>query len=139
MVAIAEVKMALAAVLETVPGIQKVKYRVPRAIAAGDMPLGLVMTGPATYSAVGAATDVDLPTRTYLVRLYVAHISAGVSGEIEALVEPFLESVPAALAANPRLNRTVLRARVVRDSGVRTLPFQREEYLGTEFSVEVET
>jgi hypothetical protein len=69
----------------------------------------------------------------------VAHISAGVSGEIEALVEPFLESVPAALAANPRLNRTVLRARVVRDSGVRTLPFQREEYLGTEFSVEVET
>ncbi len=139
MVAIATVKAALAAVLEQVAGIRKAAYRVPRSLAPADLPLALVLTGPATYEAVGAPTAADLQTRTYLVRLFVAHISAGADGEIEAAVEPFFQSVPAALAADPRLGRTVLQARVVRDEGVRTLEFIAQEYLGTQFHVEVRT
>lgn len=129
----------MASTLANVDGIESAEYRVPRSIAAADLPLALVLTGPASYSAVGALTDVDLPTRTYIVRLYVAAIAAGADGEIEALVEPFFDSVPAAIAANPRLTRTCLGARVIRDTGVGVLNFAGQAYLGTEFSVEVKT
>lgn len=139
MVAIASVKAAIASILGGVSGIRSAVYRVPRSIAAAELPLALVLTGPATYDAAGPPTDVDLPTRTYVIRLYVAGIGAGADGEIEALVEPFLISVPAALAANPRLNRTAMQALVVRDDGVRVLSFQGQEYLGTQFDVEVKT
>jgi hypothetical protein len=138
-VTVTAVKAAIVAVLDTIEGLARNEYRVPRSIARADLPLGLVMTGPATYDAVGTDTDVDLPTRIYRIRIYVAPISAGADGEIEALVEPFFGSVPAAFAADPRLGRTVLRAKITRDQGVKTLPFAQQDYIGTEFDLEVRT
>ena len=139
MVTITEVKAAIVDVLDTIDGLERNEYRVPRSITRADLPLGLVLTGPATYDAVGTGTDVDLPTRTYRIRIYVAQIAQGADGEIEALVEPFFVSVPAAFRVDPRLDHTVLRATILRDSGVKTLPFAGQEYIGTEFDLEVRT
>lgn len=134
---VAEVKAALAALLATVSGVQRAQAYAPRNITAADLPMALAFTGPAQYGSVGADTDIDVPARTYVVRIYVTPTAAGVSGEAEQAVEPFLSSVPAAIAAKPTLNRVVLRARVVSDTGCIVLRYQDQEYLGVEFRIEV--
>jgi len=134
---IAAIKTQLAAIEETIDGVQRAEAYAPRTINAADLPMFLNFTAQGQYAGIGPASDADLDTRTLLLRLYVKPAGSGIDGEAEAACEPFFARVKAAFADKPRLNRTCMVATLTGDGGVQILLYQGQPYIGIEFTMEV--
>lgn len=135
---IADIKNALQSILAAVEGVNRAYAYAPASLPPGDLPAAIPFTGQAQYSRSGYQTNPS-PDRTFTINLYGKQVGQGIDGEAERLLEPFLERIPAALAANPRLGlENVWLATLQRDSGVVVLTFAEEKYIGVAFTVLVE-
>jgi hypothetical protein len=135
---ISDIKTALADVLADVSGVSRSYAYAPASLPPGDLPATVVFTGQAEYSRSGYQTAVS-PDRTFTINLYVQPMGQGIDGEAERLLEPFLSSIPTALAAQPRLGLAeVWLVTLQRDSGAAVLTLAGEQYIGASFTVLVE-
>lgn len=134
---VSTVRAAIAQVAGSISGVKRAFAYAPASLVATDLPVAVVFTGPATYLERGYGVEGE--TREYLLRLYVAAVQQGLSGDAESLCIPFFAAVRAAFPPGARLGRLsgVLEARLTGDQGVSILPFLNQPYLGIEFRVEV--
>lgn len=143
---IADIKTALQTILASVDGINRTYAYPPRSVPVSDLPAAVVFTGPAQYDNQVLGRMNRLETRTFLVRVYVKPIAAGIDGEAEQAVEPFLRSVPAAFQNRLGLPGEdgkdlpfVQQATASSDQGVRVMEHNGDNFLGAEVRIEVET
>jgi hypothetical protein len=144
---ITAVKTRLTEIQAAITGVKRAYVNAPMSIPEEDLPLFMNYTGP-------AANDYDLygdgeinEAREFVMRLYVAPIQSGLSGEAEAKVEPFFPLVYAAFAARPGLSSAVTGhtsplagikfAFITADGGVSVLPFAGGNFIGAEFRIRV--
>jgi len=129
---IATIGAAIAAIGATVSGMVSAGDPPPEKLDSAEMPALYVFTGPATYDT--ATYGFHRETRQYRVRVAVAPEGQATPPVIEARVRTLLPLVSAAFIAAPTLNRTVLQATVLGDSGVILLP----EYGAVGFELRLE-
>lgn len=132
--AIDAIKNELATIQSGITGVKRAYAQAPASINPADLPAMVNFTGAAVYDNVSLKkTRVE---RTFLMRLFVAPVSGGISGETERLCEPFFERVRAAFAPST-LDGTVSNARLTADRGVSVLPYGGGQYIGIEFELTV--
>lgn len=142
---VATVKTRLAAIQETISGVKRAYAQPPLSLPASDLPAMVNFAGAATHEWRVAGNDVDLETRAYLMRLYVAPLTTGVPGEMERLCEPFFVSVRDMFAARPGLglgtkgsHLTGVQLAILQgDSGVSVMTYGGAQYVGVEFRLQV--
>lgn len=139
-------KTRLAAIGATISGVKKTYTEAPASLPPGDLPILILFTGPVT--AFGRISEqLAEETRTYTLRLYVRPIQAGVGGEAERAVEPFLTSLRDAFLSHPALGLGTALSQMpfiesstwLGDGGIVVLPFAGENYLGAEFRLSVKS
>jgi len=136
---ISTVKAALAETLAGVTGLTSIYTTAPANLDNAELPALVIFAGAGQWQRTGLNQPMVEERRTYLLNLYVQAVQAGAYGEAEAAVEPFLSRIPAALGLAPRLGETsVLLATLTADKGISVMPYGGVEYLGVEFTVEVE-
>jgi len=123
---------AIAVIGATVTGIVQATDPPPEKIDSAEMPALYVFTGPATYDT--STYGFHRETRQYRVRVAVAPEGQATPPVIETRVRTLLPLVNATFIAAPTLNRTVLQATVLGDSGVILLP----EYGAVGFELRLE-
>ena len=133
------VKAKLVEIQEAIPGITRAFAYAPHNISNSDLPAIVNFTGPANYDTVLVGTDVIYETRTYLMRLFVKSIAAGLSGEVERDIEPFISLVPSYFASRPDFEdlEGVLENKILGDGGIQVFKYGGQDYLGVEFRIEI--
>ncbi len=134
-----QVRERLAEIQRTVTGVKRAYAWAPQALPDGDLPLFCTFTGPATVALLSETLLEE--TRTWLMRLYVKNVQAGIDGEAEKMVDEFLLSVRDAFLSHPLLGNGVLdaalpfvkRAAWMGDNGIQVLTYAGQPYLGAEF------
>ena len=121
--------------------------RAPFTIAESDLPAALHSVRQATHDTDSMGELINQETRTMLIRVLVKPIGAGISQEIEEVVEPYLNTMIQALLARPSLTSPVSaaplagiqRMTLVSDSGITVIPYPTAEtqYLGLEFTIKI--
>lgn len=121
--------------------------RAPMDIDQTKLPVALHYIRQASHDQEIRGENLNLESRTILIRLLVVQIQSGVSGEAEEEVEPWIELLGKALLARPSLTSPVQEeplARVqkmslVTDSGVIVIPYPTEvtRYLGVDFTLNI--
>lgn len=111
---------------------------MPNSIPPSDLPFFGNFTGQAAYGRQ-QGSDLDIVTRSYTMRLFVAELGQGIPGEIERLCEPFFESVRDKFDGLPRLDNLngVRDAKILSDSGAGVLQYAGETFIGIEFKLQV--
>jgi hypothetical protein len=145
MTTLQQVRERLAEIQRTVTGVKRAYAWAPQSLPDSDLPLFCTFTGPATVTML-AETLLE-ETRTWLMRLYVKNVQAGVDGEAEKAVDEFLLSVRAAFLAHPLLGNGnkdstlafVERAAWMGDNGIQVLTYAGQPYLGAEFRLNLVT
>jgi len=136
---ISTVKTAFATTLTGVTGLTSIYTTAPANLDNAELPALVIFAGPAQWRRTGLNEPMVEESRTYLLNLYVQPVQAGAYGEAEAAVEPFLSRIATALGNAPRLGESsVLLATLTGDKGISVMPYGGVEYLGVEFTVEVE-
>lgn len=136
---ISTVKMAFATTLAGVTGLTSIYTTAPANLDNAELPALVIFAGPGQWSRTGLNDPLVDDRRTYFLNLYVKAVQAGAYGEAEAAVEPFLSRIATALGNAPRLGSdSVLLATLRGDKGISVMPYGGVEYLGVEFTVEVE-
>lgn len=145
---ISAIKTRLAEIQAAISNIKRAYANAPFSIPEGDLPLFINFTGPSQndYDIYGDGEINE--TRDFLMRLYVAPIEQGLSGEAEKAVEPFFPLVYAAFGARPGLSSAttghtspldgVKYSFIVSDGGISVLPFAGANYIGAEFKLRVQ-
>lgn len=142
---IADVKERLASIVLETPGIKRAYACAPQSLPDSDLPLVVIFTGVSIWSTISDGLAEE--TRTYLIRLYVAPIQSGYDGEAERRVEPYLDTLRAAILKHPHLGNSLtgetlpgVRECVYNgDTGIAVLPYAGQNYLGAELRVNVST
>jgi len=134
--AIETIKTQLATIQSNITGIKRAYAQAPNSLPPADMPVMVNFTGAAALDDLGGYQQTI--SRTYKMRLYVAPLGSGISGEAERLCEPYFERVWQQFAARPGLENLtgVLNAQILRDSGVIVLDYAGERYIGIEFALQ---
>lgn len=125
--------------------------QAPMSLAETDLPTWIIFTRP---GAGRVPPDQGMnrlwyETRDFECRLYVAFGQAGIDGEAERMVEPYLDPALALIHSHPLLQEDtapdlcpgVQRGYYVKDTGVTTIPFGKPapaNYVGCVFTVRVE-
>lgn len=138
------------AIVDSIPArFVRANAQAPMSLAETDLPTWNVFTGPASYPDPPDRSDDRLAheTRDFYACLYVCRSQAGISGEAERRVEPYLDSArnliqSHALLARDRLASVVpgiLRAYLLRDDGITQLKFGVEpvNFDGLRFTIRV--
>ena len=116
-----------------------------------DLPLWIIFAAPATYP---WPPDVSMnrfatETRDFDCVLYVCIAQAGIDGEAERKVEPYLDAARNLIQIHPLLYSNnmaqivpgIMRAGLVRDSGIASLRFNPRDpstYAGVRYTIRVE-
>lgn len=144
---ITAVKTRLSEIQAAITGVKRAYLNAPLSIPESDLPLFINYTGQAQndYELYGDGEINE--AREFIMRLYVAPIQAGISGEAEAKVEPFFPLVYAAFGARPGLSSAttghtsplagIKFAFIMADGGVSVLQFAGESFIGAEFRIRV--
>lgn len=119
--------------------------RAPHDIAQTDLPVALHYIRGADHSQEDKGQLIDVEEREVIIRVLVVPIQEGISGEAEETVEPLINLMNQALLSRPSLTTPtsptpmpgLQRMRLVRDSGIVTIPYpdQTTLYLGVEFTL----
>ncbi len=127
------------------------KAQAPASLTETDLPTWIFIPKDATYPVPPDQTDGRLAqeTRDFELRLYVTIAQSGIDGEAQRKVEPYLDYGRDHIQkhvllwdGNPYHEVPgLLRAYLVRDSGVATLRFGSQDqplYVGISYTVRVE-
>jgi hypothetical protein len=145
-----EIRERLAAIQRTIEGVRRAYEYAPKSLPSSDLPAFVNFVGPAMANWQALGSDYDQEGRTFVMRLFVKGAQQGVDGEAERACEPFLESVRDGFSGRPGLGLGhssgsagrpldgVMGAYLAGDSGISTLLFAGEEYLGIEFRLMVQ-
>lgn len=134
------------------PTVQHVRAnaQAPMSLAETDFPTWIIFTGPATYPIPGDQTDRRLAkeTRDFTASLYVGIAQAGIDGEAERKVQPYVNTARNIIQRHVRLwdgdplheVPGVQRGYLIRDTGIATLRFGSApvQYLGISYVVRVD-
>ena len=133
------VKTKLAEIEAAITAVKKTFAQAPHSLSAADLPAFVNFTGAATHDWRAGGSEVDIETRTYLLRLYVKPVGDGMAGEGERVCEPFFAGVRDYLAARPGLERLtgVQLATLVGDGGVQVFQYGGLQFYGIEFRLQV--
>lgn len=124
--------------------------QAPMSLPESDLPVWILFTGGATYPSPSDQSDFRLTheTRDFICCLYVCLVQAGIDGEAERKVEPYLDYSRNLIQSHPLLYDGnisdivpgIMRAYVVRDEGIAVLPFGSpvQKYAGLRFTIRVE-
>lgn len=117
----------------------------PASLPESDLPAFVNFTGPTlAMQSIGGAFYRE--KRQINCRLYVAPVQAGVDGEAERKVEPFIESGMRCFLQHTSLGdgnpadliEGILTFTYLGDTGVTVLRYAGQDYLGVEFRVAAE-
>lgn len=124
--------------------------QAPMSIAETDLPTWILFTGGAVYPTPPDQTvdRLSKETRDFQCCLYVMLQTAGIDGEAERRVEPYIDYARNLIQSHPLLydgnisDRVpgIMRAYVVRDEGIVVLPYGNpvQKYDGLRFTIRVE-
>jgi hypothetical protein len=140
-----DIKSRLALIQEQIEGVRRAYTYGPDTLPPGDLPLFVTFIGPAQDDWKNWGADYDMETRQFLMRLYVMEEGAGITGESERNVTPFLERVRDMFAARPGLGTGVvgtqlagvMEAQFMGDKGISILPYGGDGFIGAEFTLQV--
>lgn len=132
---------------ETVVGITGVKRayaRGPMSLPDSDLPCFVNFAGN-TQSVQWLGGFFYLEKRIFKCRLYVTPVQSGISGEAEAMVEPFIDLGMRQFLAHQSLGDGeeadfipgVQSVTYLGDSGITTMQYAGSPYLGVEFQIVV--
>lgn len=119
-------------------------------LSEADFPTWIFFTGPASYPVPSDQTNKRLAkeTREFTASLYVGIAQAGIDGEAERKVQPYVDSARNMIQRHARLwdgdpaheVPGVQRAYLMRDSGVSVLRFgdAAVRYLGVSYVIRVD-
>jgi hypothetical protein len=124
--------------------------QAPMSLAETDLPTWILFTGPASYPTPPdqSVDRLAKETREFYACLYVCLVQAGIDGEAERKVEPYIEYARNLVQSHPLfydgnisdIVPGIMRAYVTKDEGIAVLsygsPVQR--YAGLRFSLRVE-
>lgn len=136
--------------LTKLPTAQAMKAfaEAPMSLSETDLPTWILFTGAASYPNPPDQTVDRLTkeTRDFQCCLYVCLTQAGVDGEAERLVEPYIDYARNMIQSHPLLYDGNLadvvpgiqRAYLVRDEGIVVLPYNNQKYDGLRFTIRIE-
>lgn len=138
-----DVRQRLAEIQSGIVGVRRAYVWAPQSLADTDLPAFCTFAGPATVNST-SETFVE-ETRTWLMRLYIKPVLQGIDGEAEKAVEPFLERVRDAFLSHPLLGKNIRdsvlpwirKTAWLGDSGIQVLSYAGQNYLGSEFRLNV--
>lgn len=140
-VSVEEQREALADIYGDVPDLRTVFTRFPDAIQPAHLPAVLLVPGEARN--ISESHQHMQLLRTWTARIYVANWPSNSSGRMEELAEPWLDTLPLALAAYPVVHLSDGRAfnvQAVRTSGVVPLTYLApQQYAGVVQTFQTET
>lgn len=140
------VRSRLATLQRAIPGIVTANAQLPKgSINTADLPLFMTFVRDADYNTEALGSDDVLVTRTYLMWLMVKPVAEGESGEGEALVEPYVETVSNYFLSRPTLNNLIgiVSANLISDTGPKRMVWPGTPtnpigvYWGAEFRLDV--
>jgi hypothetical protein len=111
--------------------------RSPIPIPPANIPCGFVSAGPATYRDAGG---IFYTTRQYTLTMLFQFLPHDLLGVNEEYAELFFPAWLSYFASRPSLDAlaSVLSARIVSDTGIGGINYLGDNYIGTEFLIEVE-
>jgi hypothetical protein len=120
----------------------------PMSLSETDLPIMIMYTGAGSYPVPPDQTVDRLAkeTRDFACCLYVSLVQAGIDGEAERKVEPYIDYVRNLVQSHPLLYDGnisdivpgIMRAYVVRDDGIVILPYGNSKYDGLRFIIRIE-
>lgn len=139
------IKSRLAELERTVPGIKRAYTNAPASLPPVDLPIFCNLVGPATYTKLGETLLEE--TRLFYARLYVKSIQGGIDGEAEAAVTEHLIAVRDMFISHPHLGKGTVgsaldfveNSEYLGDGGVMVMQFSGDQFLGSEFRINVTT
>ena len=130
-----------------ITGIKRAYVNAPMSLPESDLPLFCNFIGPSTTDYDQYGDGDALQMREFTMRLYVMIAQAGVNGEAEKKVEPYIPLVYAAFLARPGLSSAttghtaplagIRGAFIYSDGGISVLPFAGQDFIGCEFKLRV--
>lgn len=118
-------------------GIAKCPTELPASLNANDLPVALVLAGPAQWNA--HAIGLRRQIRTWTVRVFVKPVALGIGVDegYKACFAP-LNALGHTFLADLSLGNTIDEIRQpFQDSGVKVLEYGNIEYHGFEFSLDI--
>ena len=124
--------------------------QAPQTLADSDLPVWIIFTKAATYPVPPDSSEDRKwhETRDFDCKLFVEHGQAGIDGEAEAKVEPYLDPALTLIHNHPLLQSDtapllcpgIQRGYLVNDKGVTTLVYGKagDQYVGLWFTLRVE-
>lgn len=153
---LAKTKKAIAGMLSTlfvldsqgIPTLQHVRANAeaPMSLADTDLPTWIIFTGAAQYFRDRSVDRLSKEVRDFHLCLYVIQSQAGLDGEAERRVEPYLDYSRNLIQQHPLFYDGVIgdivpgiqEAYLIKDDGIVILPFNNQKYDGLRFTVRVE-
>ena len=124
--------------------------QAPQSLTDSDLPIWIIFTRNASYPVPPDSSEERKwhETRDFDCKLFVEHGQAGIDGEAEAKVEPYLHPALTLIHNHPLLQEDtapdycpgVQRGYLVNDKGVSTLTYgdAQDKYIGLWLTVRVE-
>jgi hypothetical protein len=132
LITVSQQRDALVAVFQGIPGITTVYGRIPKGLERHELPALVLFPGESQQDRDQYATSLRV-RRSWTARLYVKKWEEGTEFDPELDTEPFVDTLPIALAAYPRVLLEDGRAFALAPTGgttVTALPFRNEVYAG---------
>lgn len=144
---LAEIRERIAAMGETITGIEKTFARPPRVLQNAELPALVVFVGRSTYNLLSHGEQMNMDNRVYDVVLYAASAGDGTEGQSEEECETLMERVKAHYIATPGLelsgsSLSVYDTEMLGDSGIQYLRYplnapNAKAYIGSVFQIRV--
>lgn len=140
-----DIQTNLAAIFAAVPGIRTAYTAAPMAIQTINLPAVISFAGQAAPTGKQSPKWMEV-ARDYSIRIYIAAIQAGETGDAETDVIPWIAAGTQAILKHPSLGTGTKSSQVpwvmtmeyAGDSGLAMLPaFNGEQFLGVEFKIRV--
>lgn len=127
-------------------GVQRAYAQGPASLPESDLPVMVNFVGP-TLSFQNIGGIFYLEKRQFNARLYVCPTQAGIDGEAERRVEPYIELVMRQFLKHQSLGdgepldliAGIFKFSYIGDSGITVMRYAKIDYLGVEFRVSVES
>ncbi len=128
-----------------IEGIKKAYAEAPATLPESDLPIFCNFFGP-TRSFTNLGGTLYQEDRIYLCRLYVVSIQAGIDGEAERKVEPFIDRCMKAFIKHNSLGDGFIDQALpgiqsfeyLGDTGITVLTFAQVQFAGVEFRVGID-
>lgn len=125
--------------------------QAPMSLADSDLPTFILFTGPARYPSPPdqSMNRLAMETRDYIAALFVAYGQAGIDGEAERKVEPYVDYVRDQIQKHllfydgnqAHIVPGIMRAYLTGDDGIVTLRYGTgapQNYVGLRYTIRVE-